>query len=108
MYNDKSRQLRQRHNTVRQLIVTGVIYVDYVKSKDNIADSLTKGLNRELVEKSSRGMGLRPINENSIQRKPNLVDWRSQGLSSKGQLNCKDWFGSLWGFNLLTIPMMKQ
>ena len=61
MYNGKSRQLCQRHNTVRQLISIGVIYVDYVKSKDNIADPLTKGLNRELVEKSSRGMGLRPI-----------------------------------------------
>ena len=27
-----------------------------VRSKDNIADPLTKRLNRELVEKSSRGM----------------------------------------------------
>lgn len=34
---------------------------DYVKSKDNIADPLTKGLNRELVDKSSRGMGLKPM-----------------------------------------------
>ena len=61
MYNGKSRYIRQRHNTVRQLISTGVISVDYVKSKDNIANPLTKGLNRELVEKSSRGMGLKPI-----------------------------------------------
>ena len=42
MYNGKSRHIRRRHNTVRQLIFTGVIYVDYVKSKDNIADPLTK------------------------------------------------------------------
>ena len=61
MYNGKSRHIRRRHNTIRQLISTGVISVDYVKSKDNIADLLTKGLNRELVEKSSRGMGLKPI-----------------------------------------------
>ena len=61
MYNGKSRHIRRRHNTIRQLISTGVISVDYVKSKDNIADPLTKGLNRELVEKSSRGMGLKPI-----------------------------------------------
>ncbi|KAL6318546.1 hypothetical protein AAG906_000624 [Vitis piasezkii] len=48
-----SRHIRQRHNTIRQLLSTG-LSVDYVKSKDNIADPLTKGLNRELVEKSSR------------------------------------------------------
>ena len=61
MYNGKSRHIRWRHNTIRQLISTGVISVDYVKSKDNIADPLTKGLNRELVEKSSRRMRLKPI-----------------------------------------------
>ena len=61
MYNGKSRHIRWSHNIVRQLISTGVISVDYVKSKDNIADLLTKGLNRELVEKSSRGMRLKPI-----------------------------------------------
>ena len=55
MYNGKSRHIRRRHNTIRQLISTGIISVDYVKSKDNIADPLTKGLNRELVEKSSKG-----------------------------------------------------
>src|SRR4051812_21688763 len=51
MYNGKSRHIRRRHNTIRQLLSTGVITIDYVKSKDNIADPLTKGLNRELVEK---------------------------------------------------------
>ena len=60
MYNGKSRHIRRRHNTVRQLISSGVISVDYVKSKDNITDPLTKGLPRELVEKTSRGMGLWP------------------------------------------------
>ena len=43
MYNGKSRHIRRRHNTIRQIISTGVISVDYVKSKDNIADPLTKG-----------------------------------------------------------------
>ena len=60
MYNGKSRHIRRRHNTVRQLISSGVISIDYVRSKDNMSDPLTKGLSRELVEKSSRGMGLWP------------------------------------------------
>ena len=61
MYNSNSRHIRQRHNTIRQLISTGDISVDYVKSKDNIANLLTKGLNRELVKKSFRGMRLKAI-----------------------------------------------
>ena len=60
MYNGKSRYIHPRHNTI---LLTWVISLDYVKSKDNIVNPLTKGLNRELVEKSSRGMGLKPIKE---------------------------------------------
>ena len=56
MYNGKSRHICCKHNTTRQLLSTGVISLDYVKSKDNIVDLLTQGLNRELVEKSLKGM----------------------------------------------------
>ena len=63
MYNGKSRYIHRRHNTIKQLFSTRVISLDYVRSKDNIADSLTKGLNRDLVEKSSRGMRIKPIKE---------------------------------------------
>ena len=55
MYNGKSRHIRHRHNIVRQLLLTGIISIDYVKLNDNIVDPLTKGLNKELVDKSSRG-----------------------------------------------------
>ncbi|KAJ0850834.1 putative RNA-directed DNA polymerase [Helianthus annuus] len=61
MYNGRSRHMRRRHNTIRQLLSTGVITIDYVRSADNIADPFTKGLSRELVETSSRGMGLKPV-----------------------------------------------
>ncbi|PHT66685.1 hypothetical protein T459_31110 [Capsicum annuum] len=60
MYNDKSHHIRRRHNTVRELLSSGIITIDYVKSKDNVSDPLTKGLSREGVEKTSKGMGLRP------------------------------------------------
>ena len=63
MYNVKSTHIRRRHNTIRQLLPIVVISLDYLKSKDNIVDPLTKGLNKELVEKSSRGMRLKPIKE---------------------------------------------
>ncbi|KAF3623306.1 hypothetical protein T459_24622 [Capsicum annuum] len=60
MYNGKSRHIRRRHNTVRKLLSSGIITIDYVKSKDNVSDPLTKGLYREGVERTSKGMSLRP------------------------------------------------
>ena len=63
VYNGKSIHICHRHNTIRQLLSTKVISLDYVKSKDNILNPLTKGLNRELIEKSSKGMRLKPKKE---------------------------------------------
>ena len=60
MYNGKYRHIRRRNNTIKQLLSNGVISLDYVKSKENIVNPLTKGLNRELVETSLKGMGLKP------------------------------------------------
>ena len=59
MYKGKSRHIRWRHNTVRQLLSSEIITIDYVKSSDNVSDPLTKGLVREAVERSSKGMDLR-------------------------------------------------
>ena len=41
--------------------LTGVITIDYIKSADNLADPFTKGLPRDVVAKSSKGMGLKPM-----------------------------------------------
>ena len=60
MYNGKSRHIRRRHNTVRELLSSGIITIDYVNSKDNVSDPLTKGLSREGVQRTSKGMSLRP------------------------------------------------
>ncbi|GJS43237.1 zinc finger, CCHC-type containing protein [Tanacetum coccineum] len=47
------------NNMVRELIMNGVISVDFVRSQQNLADHLTKGLARDLVHKSAIGMGLK-------------------------------------------------
>ena len=62
LYNGKSRHIRRRHKTIRHLISTGVITIDYIRTNENLADPFTKGLSRDQVEKSSRGMGLKPVN----------------------------------------------
>ncbi|KAI3731774.1 hypothetical protein L1987_62963 [Smallanthus sonchifolius] len=61
MYNGKSRHLGVRHGMIRDLIMNGVISVEFVRSELNLADHLTKGLGRDLVNKSAKGMGLKSI-----------------------------------------------
>ncbi|PHT66123.1 hypothetical protein T459_30548 [Capsicum annuum] len=60
MYNGKSRHIRWRYYTIRELLSSGIITIDYVKSKDNVSDPLTKGLSREGEERTSKEMSLRP------------------------------------------------
>ena len=63
VYNGKSKHIRRRHNTIRQLLSYGIFSIQYVKSKENIADPLTKGLPREQIEFTTRRMGLKPVIE---------------------------------------------
>ena len=60
-FNEKRRHLRVRHKSIRNLISHDVISLDFVRSKNNIADPLTKGLMPQQVLESSRGMRLEPI-----------------------------------------------
>jgi len=60
VYDGKSRHIGLRHACVHQLIKDGVITDDYVQTSENIVDPLTKGLARDLVLKTLRGMGLKP------------------------------------------------
>ncbi|XP_071902762.1 secreted RxLR effector protein 161-like [Coffea arabica] len=62
-YNSKSRHIRCRHNTIRQLLSNRIISIQFIRSKANLADALTKGLPREQVKFLSREIGLKPINE---------------------------------------------
>ena len=59
IYNGKSRHIRRKHNTVKQLLSNGIISIDFVSSKDNLADPLTKGLSEERINCASRGIGLK-------------------------------------------------
>ncbi|GJY11762.1 zinc finger, CCHC-type containing protein, partial [Tanacetum coccineum] len=61
MYNGKSRHLGVRHSMIGELITNGVISIEFVRSQQNLADHLTKGLARDLVIKSAEGMGLKGL-----------------------------------------------
>ncbi|GKF68973.1 hypothetical protein Tco_0198652 [Tanacetum coccineum] len=59
MYNGKSRHLGVRHSMICELITNGVVSIEFVRSQQNLADHLMKGLARDLVIKSAEGMGLK-------------------------------------------------
>ncbi|GJT30627.1 zinc finger, CCHC-type containing protein [Tanacetum coccineum] len=59
MYNGKSRHLGVRHSMILELIMNGVVSIEFVRSQQNLADHLTKRLTRDLVIKSAEGMGLK-------------------------------------------------
>ncbi|GKE37678.1 hypothetical protein Tco_1461083 [Tanacetum coccineum] len=59
MYNGKSRHLGVRNNMIHELIKNEVVSIEFVRSQQNLADYLTKGMARDLVLKSAEGMGLK-------------------------------------------------
>ncbi|GKA62888.1 zinc finger, CCHC-type containing protein, partial [Tanacetum coccineum] len=59
VYNGKSRHLGVRHSMIHELIMNGVIFVEFVRTQLNLADHLTKGLARYLVRTAAIGMGLK-------------------------------------------------
>jgi len=48
-FNGKNKHIQLRHNMVKQLLKDGTISIDYVKSKGNLADLLTKPLGRNMI-----------------------------------------------------------
>ncbi|GJX44708.1 zinc finger, CCHC-type containing protein [Tanacetum coccineum] len=57
MYNGKSIHLGVRHSMIHELITNGVVSIEFVRSQQNLADHLTKGLASDLVIKSAEGIG---------------------------------------------------
>ena len=60
-YNGKRRHIRLRHAIIKDMIRNNVISIDHVRSERNIADPLTKGLDRKLMHELVLGMGVKPV-----------------------------------------------
>ncbi|GJZ21239.1 hypothetical protein Tco_0558278 [Tanacetum coccineum] len=59
MYNGKSRHLGVKHSMIREVIMNGVVSIEFVRSQQNLVDHLTKELARDLVLNSIEWMGLK-------------------------------------------------
>jgi hypothetical protein len=56
-----SRHIKRRLKSVRKMRNSEVITVGYVHTEKNLADPFTKGLSRNVIDKASKKMGLRPV-----------------------------------------------
>jgi len=59
IYNNKSKHIHRRHNTVRPLLSNRVISIDFMASKNNLVDPLTKNLSGERINCIPKEMGLK-------------------------------------------------
>jgi hypothetical protein len=66
MYNGKSRHIHRRNNIINHLLLNKIIFIDYIKSKENITNLLTKDLSRELMYNSLREMSLKPLKDKRV------------------------------------------
>lgn len=55
MYNGKSRYLGVKYSLVHELFTHGVIAIEFVRSQNNLADNLTKELDKGLVKSRLKG-----------------------------------------------------
>ena len=61
-FNEKRRHVTVRNKSIRYLISHGVIFLDFVKYKNYIANLISKGLICQQVIQSSRQIELEPLN----------------------------------------------
>ena len=69
--------MRHKHSTMIEFIFEGSVTIDFVRSGDNLADSLTKALAREKAWSTSKGRDLNPLINKLHVMVTQLGDWRS-------------------------------
>jgi hypothetical protein len=72
IYDGKSRHISIQHEYIRELITNRVIIIIYVKSVNNLVDLLIKELSRDMIRKTTSGMGLKPVIKDIDNRNPTL------------------------------------
>jgi hypothetical protein len=55
-----SRHIKRWLKSIRKMRNSGVITLDYIHTEKNLVDSFTKGLSRNVIDTTSKEMGLRP------------------------------------------------
>ncbi|GJS40804.1 zinc finger, CCHC-type containing protein [Tanacetum coccineum] len=85
-----------KHSMIRELITNRVISIEFVRSQQNLADHLTKGLTRDLVIKSAEGMGLKGLNHVYLHIIPRML---LELAEKKDEVFTSQWEHGLWYSN---------
>jgi len=59
--NSRTKHIDIKYHSIREHIENEIIYVKYIKSDENTADIMTKGLSKLLHRKHVAGLGIKPI-----------------------------------------------
>ncbi|XP_055811856.1 secreted RxLR effector protein 161-like [Solanum dulcamara] len=60
-YHSKTKRIDIKYNFVRDIVVSGEINLQYIPTREMIADPFTKAISRDLFEKHVEALGLRRI-----------------------------------------------
>ncbi|GJU26061.1 cationic amino acid transporter 6, chloroplastic-like protein [Tanacetum coccineum] len=83
---------------IRELIINGVVSIEFVRSQQNLADHLTKGLARDLVLKSAEGMGLNGLKHMYL----HIIPWMClEPAEKEDEIFTSQW--ELWTFSSYNI-----
>lgn len=74
IFNEKNKHILLRYNIMRKMLQTRIISLEFVRSKLNLVKSLTKPLNRKLMEETSRRMWLMPNTKFKSDCKPTYLN----------------------------------
>jgi hypothetical protein len=58
VHHERSKHIGMRHHFLREKIEDGTISLDHVRSEENLADVLTKGLPKDVFEKHRQNLGV--------------------------------------------------
>jgi len=60
-YHNKTKHIDIKYNFVRDVVASGEITLQYIPTREMIADPFTKAISRDLFEKHVKALGLRRI-----------------------------------------------
>ena len=58
VHHKRSKHIGMRHHFLREKVEDGTISLDHVRSEENLADVLTKGLPKDVFEKHRENLGV--------------------------------------------------
>ncbi|GJW23146.1 zinc finger, CCHC-type containing protein [Tanacetum coccineum] len=100
IYNGKSRHLGVRHSMVRELSKNGVISIEFVRTQNNLADHLMKGLVRDLLEIGTQVLSSRGCDASILLDQTSTIDTEKNAAANANSARGFELGGPTWDVKL--------